>query len=177
MKTTRLLFSVLCILSSTIACLAASSEPEVSLTNFSRSDVEGIWQAEYRISGGVEIITFNSEDNTYSQVYEDTSGFLYSGTGTWNIGTDSNGRVFVHLNNALWFPLGTKQALLKGMDSDPDLLGKPHPFYDPQTNTFITMLDEIRLEVIPRNNSKGFDLFHLVWDIDSAPEYFEPIIK
>lgn len=179
MKKTRLLFSVLYILTSAIACLSTGSEIEETLADFSASDLEGIWQADYSFPNGhgVEILTFNIEDNTYSQIFEDTGGYLYSGTGTWKVETDLNGRVFVRLNNALWFPLGSKQASLKGMDSSPDNLGKPHRYYDHQTNTFILMPDMILLEVIPRNTTKGFELFHFAWDIDSAPEHFEPIIK
>jgi hypothetical protein len=162
------------LLSSVLACQSTETYVEGSLTSFSDSEIEGIWQAQYDFHEGVETLILN-KDKTYLQAYEDTKGFLYSGTGNWETETDLSGRVYVHLLGGLWFPLGPKDALLKGMD--PQFPGEPHYFFDHQTNKGIPMPNALILEVIPRGNSKGFVLFHFAYDIDSAPEHFEPAIK
>jgi len=159
-----------------IGCRSTESYVEGSLSNFSDSHVVGMWEAYYDLNGGVEVLTLNN-DKSYLQIYEDVKGYLYTGVGNWEIETDASGRVFITLLNALWFPLGSKQALLKGMDPSPNFSGQPHHFFDHDTNNAIQMLELVRLEVIPRANRKGFVLFHFAWDIDSAPELFEPVIK
>jgi hypothetical protein len=143
----------------------------VSLSSFSNPDLVGIWQAQY--GRRVEILVFN-KDGTYLQIYEDTTGFLYTNDASnWETKKDTSGRVFVHLSSGLWFPEGAKTALLKGVDFQ----GALHQFYDPKTNQFITMHNELILEVVPRSNSKGFVLFQFMYNLDSDPAYFEPVIK
>lgn len=157
---------------SVLSCQSNNIYTEEALENFSDSNMIGIWQAQYDFYDGTEILVFN-KDKTYSQSYEDTKGFLYSNTGGWKVETDLDGRVFVHLSNGLWFPFGPEIALLKGMDIQ--FKGEQHKFFDHQTSTLVQMPNKLVLEIVPRNNIKGFVLFHFAYDIDSAPEYFEPI--
>ena len=74
-----------------------------------------------------------------------------------------------------WFPLGPDIAALKGADTLRP--GTTHYFYDHTANTSIVMADELILEVMPRANASGFVLAQFTYDIDSAPEHFEPAIK
>jgi len=156
--------------------MSSESYAKGSLSNLSTSQVEGVWEAYYELNGSVEVLTLN-KDKSFIQIYEDANDFFYTGTGKWELEISSNGRVFIRLLDALWFPQGSKQALLKGIDPSPNFEGKPHYFFDHNTNSALQMLNVVLLEVIPRSNRKGFALFHFAWDIDSAPEYFEPIIK
>jgi len=175
MKTISQILIGLCLLGSIVACVSTSSWIEGSLTSFSDTNLEGIWEAHYDLHDGVEILVFN-KDKTYLQLYEDPQGFLYSnGTGTWKIEKDANNRVFVHLDGGLWFPMGAETAQLKGKDLF--LSNDPYPYYDHATNKIVTMLNKLTLEVIPRANSKGFVLFQFAASIDAAPEHFEPAIK
>jgi hypothetical protein len=175
MKIISRMLILLCILSSIAACVSTPSWVEGSLISFSDPDLEGMWEAHYDLYDGVEILVFN-QDKTYVQLYEDPQGFLYSNdTGTWEIKKDASNRVFVHLDGGLWFPLGAKNAQLKGKDSlFSDI---PYPYYDHTAKKVITMLNELILEVIPRANRKGFVLFQFASDIDVSPEHFEPAIK
>ncbi len=165
----------LCLLSGIVACQTKSPSAAISLPSFSDSDLAGIWQAQYDLYTGVEILVFN-KDKTYVQLYEDPQGFLYSyDGGRWEIKKDASNRVFVHLDGGLWFPLGAKNAQLKG--KDPLSSDRPYPYYDHAAKKVVTMLNELILEVIPRANRKGFVLFQFASDIDSSPEHFEPAIK
>jgi hypothetical protein len=175
MKIVSRILVVFCILSGIVACQPKPSSVAISLSSFSDSDLEGIWEAHYDLGNGVEILVFN-KDKTYVQLYEDPQGSHYSNDGgRWEIKKDASNRVFVHLDGGLWFPLGAKNAQLKGKDSL--FSDTPYPYYDHTAKKVITMLNELILEVIPHANHKGFVLFQFASDIDASPEYFEPVVK
>jgi hypothetical protein len=158
-----------------LACQFINAPTAISLSGFSDSQLVGAWEAQYSGKTAVEILVFNP-NKTYLQIYEDSTGFLYTNQdGSWEIKRDQADRVFIHLARGLWLPDGPKIAQLA--NSDPNFFNAPHVFYDPATNSGITMSKELILEVIPRNNPKGFVLFQFTWDIDSASEHFEPLIE
>jgi hypothetical protein len=158
-----------------VACQAPTHSRYGALSTFSDSQIIGVWQANYSLADSVEILELN-ENKSYVQIFENSTGYLYVKTdGSWATQKSDGGRVLLHLSGGLWFPLGPKTAQLKGMDSDlPDTL---HAFYDPKTNRTFTMSDELILDIIPWNNSKGFNLFQFPYEIDLAPDHFEPLIR
>ena len=126
------------------------------------SEIVGNWRADYSANPrahdrtGIEIITFG-EDGTFIQQYSNDAGFSYVGLpGEWRIDEDG----YIHLEDGLWFPLGSESAV----DAKTDGMVLSLPIHGERT--LVDLESEILL--LPVNYDGLLRLRHLpVGDLDS----------
>jgi len=96
---------------------------------FNELDLVGIWEAkDYFYCGQCTDRLILRADGTFQQIYIDTEkGYLYETPwNKWWVERFPDGRVYLHLEGARYYPEGVEEAENQGM-----AFGKPWDYYDP----------------------------------------------
>lgn len=131
------------------------------------SDLVGTWEAHYG-SNRVDRLVIR-EDGLYKQIYEDPLEDYYFETDWKNIQLEflSNDNIYIHFEKARYFNEGVRLGELDGLGEPcpselPGCYSESHPreFYDPYTNDFVTMRNQLILTI--RLDDTKF-VFHHLW--------------
>lgn len=132
-----------------VACGNPYSNPPES---FRETDLIGIWEAHYA-GWGVDRLILRA-DGRFKQIFSTKDYIFETPWNEWWIQRFPDGKIWVHLQGARYYPEGIRIAELEGMHSDcPQELSrcpvrpKPRPFFDPIDRQPLKMTNELVLNV------------------------------
>ena len=137
---------------------------------FSESDLVGTWEAKYCSSRCVDRLILRP-DGTFKQIYRDTWEEEYLYETPWNkwwIERFPDGRVYVHLEGARYYPDGIEVAEEQGI-----AFGKPWGYHDPfdpeKGFGFVEMAGKLVLNV--RALRSGEIVLVHMWSSSESPSW------